>query len=312
MGVYLRWKGATGSSYTHTYIYRSSSQTGTFTEIANQSYSDFNYYDVSGTSGNWYKIRFYDSVNASFSEFSDPFQAGTWEGYCTIEDVRDVTNLTTADITDANLCRLITLAGQQLNRDIQVYIEEERIYSIPGWQGVKENEINGTNTTFYTLHYPIGDSNNTFKVDTSDITVYEIDSSTTPSTKTELTVSSLTPNEGKFVLSAAPTSDKTLLVTYYWSPLSVSDPHPLIRMACMQLTAAWAYQKINVGKSPKFKLGNVQIARDMDSFKTWMQRYRETLLEINARHMADYKEAPSIPGVDSVFNVTPPERSKTT
>jgi len=311
MGVYLKWKPATGSSYTNTYIYRSSTETGTYTEISSQSYSDLNYYDIDGTTGYWYKVRFFDSVATKWSEFSDAWQGGTWRGYCTVEDIRDVTNLTAADITDGNLCRLITLSCQQLNRDVQVYIEEERIFSIPGWEGVKTNDVDGTNVTYYTVHYPIGDSNNTFKVDVSDITVYEIDSSTTPSTKTVLTVSSITPNSGQFVVATpASTSDKTLFVTYYCSPLSMSDPHPLIRMAAMQLTAAWAYQKINVGKSPKFKLGNVQIARDMDSFKVWMQRYKETLLEISARSMVDYGEAPDTPGDSSVFNPTPVQRNK--
>jgi hypothetical protein len=309
MGVYLRWKQATGATYTHTYIYRADSETGTYSEIHNQSYSDTNYYDIEGTTANWYKIRFYDSVTTRWSEYSDAFQAGTWNGYCTIQDIRDVTNLSESDITDANICRLIALAGQHLNQQISVYIEDERVSSI---DDEKTNDINGTNTTFYTVYYPVGDFNNTFKVTTSDIKVYEIDSSTTPATRTELTVSSITPNTGGFVLSTAPTADKKLLLTYRYVPLSVSDPHPLIRLACMFLTAAFAYQKINVGKSPRFKMGNVQIQRDMDSFKTYMQRYSEILLDINNRSMVDIKTAPSIPGIDAfAINISIPERSKT-
>ena len=311
MGVYLRWKGATGSSYTTTYIYRAGSETGTFSEIANQSYSDLNYYDVEGTTANWYKIKFYDSVADKWSDFSDAWQGGTWAGYCTIQDVRDMTNLTVNDISDANICFLISQAGQKLNHDMSVYIEEEYIQNIPRGNGVKTNEIDGTNTTFYTYYYPIGDFNNSFKVDTSDIKVYQYDTSTDPVTKTELSVDSITPNTGQFVLTTAPTVSpaKSLKVTYRYVPLSVSDPHHLVRQACTLLTASLAYRKVNIGKAPMFKMGNVTVRRDMDAYKTYKMEYREVLLEINDRSLVNIKEAPSIPGVNFSFNVGPSDNN---
>jgi hypothetical protein len=310
MGVYLRWKQATGASYNLTYIYRAGSSVGPFSEIAHQSYNEMAYYDIDGTASHYYKIRFYDNLAAKWSDFSDAFQGGTFKGYCAIDDVRNLTNLSTTDISDAQICQLIQYAGQQINQMISVYVEEELIEYI---DEVKTNNIDGTNTSFYTWYYPIGDFNNTFKADISDITVYEIDSSTDPATKTVLTVTSITPNTGKFVLATAPTSDKKLLVTYRYTQESVSDPHPLVRQACIFLTAALAYQKINVGKSPKFKIGNVNLQRDMDSFKVYYTRFRETLSMINDRSMADIKPAPSMPGTgDYEINYTPEERSKTT
>lgn len=311
MGVYLRWKGATGSSYTNTYIYRAGSETGTFSEIANQSYSDLNYYDVAGTTANWYKIKFYDNVADKWSDFSDAWQGGTWQGYCTIQDIRDMTNLTEKDITDAGVCFLISQAGQKLNHDMSVYIEEEYMKNIPRSDGVKINEIDGVNTTFYTYFYPIGDFNNTFKVTVSDIKVYQYDTSTSPVTKTELSVASIIPNTGQFDLTTAPAVSpaKKLKVTYRYVPLSVSDPHDLVRQACILLTASLAYRKVNIGKAPMFKMGNVTVRRDMTAHKTYKKEYQDVLLEINDRSMVDIKEAPSIPGVNFSFNIGPVENN---
>jgi hypothetical protein len=310
IGVYLRWKQATGASYDTTQIFRATLEAGPYVQIASQAYSDTNYYDIDGTSSHWYKIRFYDSVALKYSDYSDGFQGGTWTGYCTIDDVRTITNLTETDISDANMCSLISMAGQMLNHEISVYIEDETIGSI---DEVKENTIDGANVTYYTYYYPIGDFNNTFKVDISDVKVYEIDSSTTPATRTQLTVSSITPNTGQFTLSIAPTADKELLVTYRYVPLSVSDPHALVRLACMNLTASLAYQKLNVGKSPKFRMGNVSVERDMSSFKVYYDSYKRVIQEITDRSMVDIRTGVNEPGTGPFVREPESEaRSKTT
>ena len=150
----------------------------------------------------------------------------------------------------------------------------------------KNNEIDGTNTTFYTINYPIGDNNSDMDVTTTDINVYTYDSD---GTKTEVTVSSIVPNEGKFVLESAPSNRIT--VTYRYAPLSVSDPHPLIKMACALLTASWAYTKINVGKAPRWRMGSTAIWRDMDSFKTYYDKYLKILTQINDRSLVAKKDS---------------------
>jgi hypothetical protein len=308
MGVYLKWKQATGASYTQTQIYRAGSQSGPYTLIATQNYDNINYYDIDGTTAHWYEIRFYDTVAAKYSDFSDPIQGGTWRGYCTVEDMRDMTNLTSSDITDANLARFITLAGQQLNNDTSIYIEDENVATVDKF---KTNQLNGTNTTFYTFAWPMGDYNNDFVVNTSDLFVDLVDNSTNPATRTPQTVSSITPETGQFVLSSAPGPQYQLLVTYRYCQIPVN--HPLMRQACMMLTAAWAYQKINVGKAPQFKIGNVSMKRDMDSFKYYYNKYKDLLLEINNRSMVDIKQAPSMYGINGYErNPTPPVRSTTT
>jgi hypothetical protein len=126
-------------------------------------------------------------------------------------------------------------------------------------------------------------------VTTADIEVFGYDSD---GDKTELTVSSITPNTGKFVMESAPSSGLTkMTVTYRYSPLSVSDPHALIKRACALLTASWAYTKINVGKAPRWKMGSTSIWRDMDSFNTFYNKYLVILEQINNRSLMDKTEA---------------------
>ena len=60
----------------------------------------------------------------------------------------------------------------------------------------KENTIDGSNTSFWTQKYPIGDLDDDMDVDTDDIKVYQYSSD---GTKTQVTVSSITPNTGNFV-----------------------------------------------------------------------------------------------------------------
>ena len=308
MGTYLKWKQADGASYTNTYIYRADSESGTYTQIATQAYDDLNYYDIDGATSSWYKIRFYDSVLGKWSDFSNAIQGGTYTGYCTTKDVRDMTNLSVSDITDANLCILISHACAMLNKDVSVYIEDESVDYI---DDVKTNDIDSENTVFYTYHYPVGDYNYDYKVNTSDIEVYEYDDTTDPVTKTKLTLSSIVPNTGKVTLSAAPGTDKYLTMTYRWSAVSMSDPDNLIKLAAIYLAASLAYQKINIGKSPSFRLGNVSVRRDMDSFKYYRKLYNDVVTQILDRFTVYTATSPSIPELGSYeLNVTAEPRNR--
>ena len=290
MGNLIKWKAIdTEATYDQARVYRSDLEDGTYTYIAYQSITDQSYYDADGTTASWYKIDFYNSSTSQVSALSDAIQGGTYRSYCTPEDIRNMTNLTSSDLTDTQLFNLIQYCGNQLNHDINVYIEEEDLIWI---SNTKKNEVNGSNTTFYTRNYPIGDSNNDMDVTIADIDVYSYDSD---GTKTELTVSSITPNTGKFVLESAPDSGLIkVTVTYRYAPLSVSDPHQLIKMACSLLTAAWAYTKINVGKAPRWRMGSTAIWRDMDSFKTYYNNYLKILTQINDRSLVNKRDSDNV------------------
>ena len=204
--------------------------------------------------------------------------------YATTTTVRAVTNITSSELSDSEVSALITIASRQFNSDVNVYHYKEEIKYI---DETKDNEINGSNKTFYTKEFPFGDSDDDFDVDTSDITVY---SRATDGTETALTVSSITANEGKFVLSSAPSSSVRLFIIYNSVQRSVSDPHALVTNAVTMLTAAYCYSKINVGKAPMFKAGAVSIRRDTEAFRFYEMRYRYFVNAFNDRTLTDTDE----------------------
>src|SRR4030065_2002578 len=187
--------------------------------------------------------------------------------------------------------RYIEIASAQLNADIQVKIDKEIVKQI---DDVKLNTINGSNATFYTRHFPIGDANDDAEVTVADIAVYSVDGT---AVRTSLTVSSITPSTGQFVLSAAPSTDTSRLeLEYHYAPVSVDTPHPLVKMACAMLAAAFAYAKLNIGCADRVKFGTIQFYRHVDSFDIYYKRYQDTIARINNR-MADKADAESISSV---------------
>ncbi len=208
--------------------------------------------------------------------------------YSTPAKIRLITNLTTSDISDADVTSLITQATYQLNSELNTREYREKIGYI---DKTRQNEINGSNTTYYVKKWKgkyIGDGDNDGDVDTSDITVYQV---ATDGTETTLTVSSITHNLGKFVLSSAPSSGVDLYVTYEWCFRDESTPDKTIELACSLLTASYCFEKVERGLSPQQVFGNVRLYRDMEAGNQFFQRYRNMVENINSE-MADYQEGP--------------------
>jgi hypothetical protein len=280
MGQYLRWAIPTDTdvSYDKTYIYRATSQGGTYAEITNQLIADNEYFDIDGETTNWYKIRFYNSTAIKWSNYSEELQGGTFYGYCTIGDVRDLTGLTSTQISDSKIFTLIKYAMAQLNADILVKHEDERVRYI---SPERENDIDGVNTTFYTENYPIGDKDNDGSVTISDIYAYSINST---GVRTEYSISSIGSVErGKFVLATAFPLSETSYITYYSSPLLTEPPHMLVRLACIYLTAALSYTKIDASKIKKFRVGKVSVMQQSEAFDLYRNKYLGIIHQIKYR-----------------------------
>jgi hypothetical protein len=214
-------------------------------------------------------------------------QGNASAGYCSVNDVRFMTNLATSDISDGDLYELIKMAAYQINSEIATEVVREKVLWL---DDTRKNDINGTNTTYYVANWKgkyIADYDNDGDVDISDITVYAVYSD---GTETEATVSSITPDSGKFVLSSAYSSSYSLYVTYKWSYVSTYDPDKLVKLSCIYLAAAYAYAKINVGKAPTAAFGNLKIYRDMNSFDKYYKRYQEIINTINDK-MLTYGES---------------------
>lgn len=193
--------------------------------------------------------------------------------YAVFGDLNLLTNITSSDCSDANITSLIAEATAELNRLINVREVREPIDYI---DYTRKNSIDSSNTTFYVKNWKgkyLADMDNDGDVDTSDIIVYQVDSN---GTETTLTVSSVDHDDGKFVLSSAPTTGVRLYVTYEWCQKDVSTPDRLVKMACIFLTASYIYGKLNIGRSPDQSWGNKSIKRDMNS----PNYYRELAMKL--------------------------------
>lgn len=206
--------------------------------------------------------------------------------YCSASDVRLLTGWTTSDIDDSTLTSIITYVTSLINHEINSKIIEEQVTEI---DSTRQNKIDGLNTTYYvqkSFEWFVGDMNDDGSVTTSDIAVYNYDSD---AVKTQLTVSSVTPNDGKFVLSSAPSSSNTLTVTYVYSPVSESDPHPLLRYGAANLAAAIASLRLySVGDFNKLVLGKLRLETgkaDSTAFAKYYSVYNRILDMLKSRSM---------------------------
>jgi len=284
MGVLLKWKKITSeATYDTVRVYRASGQTATYELIHSQGIYDNSYYDPSGNGSFWYKVEFYDSVAGDVSALSDASQGGTFYGYCSVEEVRMLTNIRSADINDTQLATLIEFSGTQLNNDINVLEEDERVLYM---DEEKENDIDGTNLVYYTRQYPIADRNNDFRVTTADMEAYTINSD---GFRTSYTITQVNAATGQFRVALAPGSDEKLFVTYSHTKRRVDNPNhdKLIKMACIMLTASYGYGKLNIGKADRFRMGSLTVFRDKKAPDIYYKRYITLLAQINDRSIAN-------------------------
>jgi hypothetical protein len=207
--------------------------------------------------------------------------------YTTVAQIRRITNLTTSDISDADLTNLITDATAQLNSDINTRVVREKVVSI---DLTRENKIDGSNTIYYVQNWKgkyIADMDDDGGIDTGDVIVYQVASD---GTETKPTISAVDSDDGYITLSSAPSSGVNLYITYEWCFDDPDTPSPQIALACAFLTAAYAYEKINRGMSPQQVYGNVRFMRDMRAGNEYYQRYENQISKINSE-MGDFAEA---------------------
>lgn len=197
--------------------------------------------------------------------------------YCTYTDFRTISPMSTADIADTEVTSLIALATAKLNSDINIRVDisPEEVFSI---DYERQNIKNGTNTTFYTRNYPLGDYNNDGALSTSDLDVFKISSS---GVRSDLTVSTLNDYKiGKFTLSVAPDSSDRLFVRYSIAPLDESTPHPLIKQACLQLVASMASTKVGTDAFNSISLGRLRVGKSQYNNDIHINRYNELVSQI--------------------------------
>jgi hypothetical protein len=194
--------------------------------------------------------------------------------YTSVTDVRAITNLLADEITDTEIAALIDFASSQVNADIGVQIKGEEYPTLVG-------AMDGTNTEFRTSHYPLGDSNNDYLVNASDITVWKRTNIDLYYSK--VTVASIDDEVGKVVLAVAPAQTDKIKVDYMWFPVRVNNI--LLRRAAAELTAYMCYLKLNLMDMTSYRLGKLQINRAarFPVLGSFLDRYYSTLKSIRGQ-----------------------------
>ena len=198
--------------------------------------------------------------------------------YAVFEDVNLHTNITSSDVSDADVTSLIAEATITVNSDINIKVTRERIRSI---DKTRENQINGTNTVYYTQNWKgvyLGDLNDDGSITIADVIVYQVASD---GTETTPTISAVDDDDMKITLTSAPSSGVELYISYRYSRVRQGTVDPKVKLATIYLTAAMCYAKINIGKAPSQAFGSSRLTRHMKSYNHYMQRYQDTLDDIN-------------------------------
>lgn len=192
---------------------------------------------------------------------------------CTAAEVREIANISTTRADNTTVTNWIGYATQTVNREIGIRVADEEILPI---DNERENDINGSNTTYYLAtcgrgpaNY-VGDRDNDGDVTTADIEIYSLDSSGTRAT---VTISSVDDEAlGKLTVSSAPTSGYRLFASYVLFPLPQN--HDLIKLAVMNLSASLGYDYLEIGQLVRVRTQGMQVFRHTSAGDVFYDRYK--------------------------------------
>jgi hypothetical protein len=120
MPALLQWYGPEiGTSWDQTKIYRSESETGTYTLLTTLAVATTSYFDETGDSTNYYKIAFYNSSTTIQGPYSSAFYASSTPTlYITTTELRKFMQFSTTDFpTEEDTTLIIEQAHVQLEAD---------------------------------------------------------------------------------------------------------------------------------------------------------------------------------------------------
>lgn len=196
--------------------------------------------------------------------------------YCGTADIRTITNLSTADITDAQINSLIDYATYQLNGDIGQTL----------WINLADctGNIDGINKQYSLPLAPLGDMDNDGSVGTTDMEIWRVPTSGTHYTQWTGAIDSIDDDEiGKFSFATAPSQDYSYIAKYVWFPIKYD--HPLIKKACVELTSYMCFLRMNLKDVDSYKIGKVTVSKTArhPGLVSFYDRYQETLDMIRAK-----------------------------
>jgi hypothetical protein len=196
--------------------------------------------------------------------------------YATVTDVRAITNLTAEDISDADITLLLDRASQQVNSDLGVKIVKENFAANP------VNILDGVNTEFQTVFYPLGDLDNDFVVGTSDVIVYNRPFAPKPFKKQVGLLQSVDAEQGLITFTNPPEINKEWRIDYMWFPLPVTDK--LVNKATAELAAYFCFLKQNLMEFETLRLGKLEVRKIArhPNLVSFFERYVDTINKIRS------------------------------
>lgn len=202
--------------------------------------------------------------------------------YTNVNDIRALSKITVAQVSDEDINRIIGNSTSEINSKVNVNIIREEIKWI---DDVRTNDIDTSNQTFYIRNFKkfIADRNNDGFVDKEDIIVYKV----LDNVETKLTVSSITFDEGKFVLSSAPEANSQLFITYSYSSYDQDSPDSLLNIASTYYSIAVAFLKKDAGVPTTVKFSSIRISRKLsDSYGVYWDKFEMVMQEINSKSVS--------------------------
>jgi len=201
--------------------------------------------------------------------------------YCVYGDINLMSNITSSDVANEDITNLIAEATKQINSDINVEVIREPISPI---DNTRENKINSSNKTYYVRNWNgkfLADHNSDGEITKDDVIVYQV---TSDGTETTPTITSVDDDDCSITLESAPSSGVRLYVTYSYSTVRqlVDNVDEKLKLACVFLATAYCYAKINIGRAPNVQFGTTRIARHMDSYNHYYERYLDLIRQINS------------------------------
>ena len=196
-------------------------------------------------------------------------------------EVRLLTGLTTSDISDADINSLIQAAQKEVLLQINNKVIREEVEFI---DNTRENKIDGSNTTYYIKNWKgnfLSDANYDLTVAIADVELISIDNN--DATEAEVSLSSITYDEGKFVTSSAQDNVR-LVVSHVYSYFNPVTPDPLLKLAAEYLAGAYSYMRIESSQKKQVKFGNVSITNsvgDESSYNFLYSKYMDIIRQLN-------------------------------
>lgn len=237
------------------------------------------YVDTTGIDTDYYKAQYYNSINSDESELSDAFLGSNTSdssNYLSINEFRNMTGVSDTEVPDSVLNELLARSTRDFKR-----------YSFAwGRERLIEKQSIGSEDRYY-FDFTMKQSGNMLGyltdwnldglVDTSDITVYEMNSDGSVRTDITAQIDTLDTDLGYFILNTGYPSDGgyKVYVTYAWMNFKITDDDTKfdIRRYLMHKTMCyiveWYRNQIRRGIT-KQTLGGLTIEKNLFA---WTQLY---------------------------------------